>query len=117
MDTALGLSPDQLNEKVASADALIIRSATQVTADVFAASGGRLKVVGRAGVGVDNVDLGALLGRLAAAFGRSKNLGVLSLVGAAQASYAAAILFFERDGELPDVSLMGLRDCRHPCLV
>ena len=65
----------------------------------------------------DNVDLGALLGRLAAAFGRSKNLGVLSLVGAAQASYAAAILFFERDGELPDVSLMGLRDCRHPCLV
>ena len=31
----------------------------QVTRDVFEASAGRLKVVGRAGVGVDNVDLGA----------------------------------------------------------
>lgn len=31
----------------------------QVTSDVFEASGGRLKVVGRAGVGVDNVDLAA----------------------------------------------------------
>lgn len=59
VDTALGLTPEQLAEKVKTSDALIIRSATQVTADVFAASGGRLKVVGRAGVGVDNVDLGA----------------------------------------------------------
>ena len=57
MDVALGLTPEQLCEKVKTSDALIIRSATQVTADVFAASGGRLKVVGRAGVGVDNVDL------------------------------------------------------------
>jgi D-3-phosphoglycerate dehydrogenase / 2-oxoglutarate reductase len=59
VDVALGLSPEQLCEKVKTSDALIIRSATQVTADVFKASGGRLKVVGRAGVGVDNVDLGA----------------------------------------------------------
>ena len=59
VDVALGLTPEQLNEKVKTSDALIIRSATQVTADVFAASGGRLKVVGRAGVGVDNVDLKA----------------------------------------------------------
>ena len=59
VDVALGLTPEQLNEKVKTSDALIIRSATQVTADVFAASGGCLKVVGRAGVGVDNVDLKA----------------------------------------------------------
>jgi D-3-phosphoglycerate dehydrogenase len=59
VDVALGLTPEQLCEKVKASDALIIRSATQVTADVFKASGGRLKVVGRAGVGVDNVDLGA----------------------------------------------------------
>lgn len=42
-----------------TSDALIIRSATKVTRAVFEASGGRLKVVGRAGVGVDNVDLTA----------------------------------------------------------
>lgn len=59
VDVALGLTPEQLNEKVKTSDALIIRSATQVDAAVFAASGGRLKVVGRAGVGVDNVDLKA----------------------------------------------------------
>ena len=35
------------------------RRAVQVTREVFEASGGRLKVVGRAGVGVDNVDLTA----------------------------------------------------------
>jgi D-3-phosphoglycerate dehydrogenase len=59
VDVALGLTPDELNEKVKVSDALIIRSATQVTKAVFDASAGRLKVVGRAGVGVDNVDLGA----------------------------------------------------------
>ena len=42
-----------------TSDALIIRSATKVTREVFEAAGGRLKVVGRAGVGVDNVDLTA----------------------------------------------------------
>ena len=59
VDVALGLTPEQLCEKVKTSDALIIRSATQVTDDVFKASAGRLKVVGRAGVGVDNVDLGS----------------------------------------------------------
>ncbi|MEE1617135.1 phosphoglycerate dehydrogenase [Brachybacterium sp. J153] len=41
---------------VAEADALLVRSATQVDAEVFAAAG-RLKVVARAGVGLDNVDV------------------------------------------------------------
>ena len=38
---------------------MLIQAYTQVTKEVFEASKGRLKVVGRAGVGVDNVDLGA----------------------------------------------------------
>ena len=38
-------------------DAIIVRSATKLTSDVLKASGKRLKVIGRAGVGVDNIDL------------------------------------------------------------
>ena len=38
-------------------DAIIVRSATKLTADVIKSSGDRLRVVGRAGVGVDNIDL------------------------------------------------------------
>jgi D-3-phosphoglycerate dehydrogenase len=47
-----------LEEILGSYDALIVRSATKVTADVIA-RGDRLKVIGRAGVGVDNVDVDA----------------------------------------------------------
>src|SRR5881398_1809951 len=47
-----------LGEILGDYDALIVRSATKVTADVIA-SGTRLKVIGRAGVGVDNVDVDA----------------------------------------------------------
>ncbi|MEK7220246.1 MAG: hypothetical protein AAB253_03545, partial [candidate division NC10 bacterium] len=50
------LSPEALKDLCRDADALIVRSATRVTADLFAAAP-RLKVVGRAGVGVDNVDV------------------------------------------------------------
>ena len=38
-------------------DAIIVRSATKLTSEVLQASGSRLKVMGRAGVGVDNIDL------------------------------------------------------------
>ena len=38
-------------------DAIIVRSATKITSDVLNASGDRLAVIGRAGVGVDNIDL------------------------------------------------------------
>src|SRR3984957_9638983 len=51
----LDLSPDGLKEAIAGAHALVIRSATQVTADVLEA-GKELVVVGRAGIGLDNVD-------------------------------------------------------------
>ena len=56
VDVQLGLSPEQLCEAVVGASALIVRSATQVDAAVLV-SGTDLVVVGRAGVGVDNVDV------------------------------------------------------------
>ncbi len=58
IDTRLGMSPEELIDAVAGAHALIIRSATTVTADVLAA-GADLVVVGRAGIGLDNVDVEA----------------------------------------------------------
>ena len=58
VDVRLGMSPAELIEAVDGAQALIIRSATQVTDDVLEA-GTDLVVVGRAGVGLDNVDLAA----------------------------------------------------------
>lgn len=59
VDCAYSMTPEELYAKVAQSDALIVRSATKVTRQVFEAAKGRLKVVGRAGVGVDNVDLAA----------------------------------------------------------
>jgi D-3-phosphoglycerate dehydrogenase len=58
VDVQEGLTPDALLGAIVGAHALIIRSATQVTADVLAA-GTSLQVVGRAGVGLDNVDVAA----------------------------------------------------------
>lgn len=52
-------SPEELKALAATADGWIIRSGTKVTADLLEAGAGNLKVVGRAGVGVDNVDLSA----------------------------------------------------------
>ena len=53
-----GLGEDQLVARVAEMHALVVRSATKVTRRVIAAAP-RLRVIGRAGVGVDNVDLDA----------------------------------------------------------
>ena len=58
VDERLGLSPDELRRAVTDVHALIIRSATQVTADVLEA-GVDLVVIGRAGIGLDNVDVAA----------------------------------------------------------
>ncbi len=58
VDVQVGLSPDELIATIPGAAALIIRSATQVTADVLAAASD-LMVVGRAGIGLDNVDVAA----------------------------------------------------------
>ncbi len=58
VDVRLGLSRDELLDLVGNYDGLVVRSETKVTADVIAA-GGRLQVIGRAGVGVDNIDVEA----------------------------------------------------------
>ncbi len=51
-----GMSPEELKEAIRDADALAIRSATKVTKEIIDAAP-RLKVVGRAGTGLDNVDI------------------------------------------------------------
>lgn len=58
VDKKTGLSEDELVAIIGEYDALLVRSQTRVTARIMEA-GSRLKVVGRAGVGVDNIDLNA----------------------------------------------------------
>jgi D-3-phosphoglycerate dehydrogenase len=53
-----GISADELLQEIGDYDALIVRGRTKVTPAVFNAAK-RIKVVGRAGVGVDNIDLNA----------------------------------------------------------
>jgi D-3-phosphoglycerate dehydrogenase len=62
VDVRLGLSPEELLTALPGARALIIRSATKVTAEALAA-GHDLVVVGRAGIGLDNVDVDAATAR------------------------------------------------------
>ncbi|KAL2171239.1 hypothetical protein VTG60DRAFT_3345 [Thermothelomyces hinnuleus] len=57
------LSPEALLAQIPAYDALIVRSETKVTAGVLAAAGRRLRVVARAGVGVDNIDVDAATAR------------------------------------------------------
>jgi D-3-phosphoglycerate dehydrogenase len=58
VDVKTGLPPEQLKEIIGQYDALVIRSATKVTEDLLNAAA-NLKVVGRAGIGLDNVDIAA----------------------------------------------------------
>ena len=58
VDVAIGLDPAALMERIGEYDALVVRSETKVTAEVLDAAP-RLRVVGRAGVGVDNIDIDA----------------------------------------------------------
>ncbi len=58
VDDRRDIQPDELLGVIAGYDALIVRGRTKVTSAVFAAAP-RLKVVGRSGVGVDNIDLQA----------------------------------------------------------
>lgn len=56
VDVSVGLTHDELKAIIGDYDGLVIRSATQVTADLLEAAH-KLKVVGRAGIGLDNVDI------------------------------------------------------------
>ena len=58
VDVLLGLSPEELPEKIGDYHGLIIRSATKVTTDVIERAE-NLKAIGRAGIGVDNIDIEA----------------------------------------------------------
>ncbi len=58
VDCKFGLKPNELKAIIKNYDALIVRSGTNVTADIIEAASS-LKVIGRAGVGMDNVDLKA----------------------------------------------------------
>lgn len=62
VEQVFGLPEEQLAEALENADALVVRSATQVTARVLSRVK-RLKVIGRAGVGVDNIDVEAATAR------------------------------------------------------
>jgi D-3-phosphoglycerate dehydrogenase len=56
VDVKLGIAPDELLRVIGEYDALIVRSETKVTAAVIEA-GKKLQVIGRAGAGVDNIDI------------------------------------------------------------
>ena len=57
VDIKLGLGEDELAACIGDYDALIVRSHTQVTRKVIEAAGDRLKIIGRAGISIDNIDL------------------------------------------------------------
>ena len=61
-DVRVGLSKSELLQVIADYDGLAVRSATKVSKDVIAAAI-RLKVIGRAGIGVDNIDVPAATAR------------------------------------------------------
>ena len=58
VDVNTKLTPEELKKIIKDYDALLVRSATKVTADIINAAD-KLKIVGRAGVGLDNVDVEA----------------------------------------------------------
>ncbi|HEX7059954.1 MAG TPA: phosphoglycerate dehydrogenase [Solirubrobacterales bacterium] len=58
VDLGLEMSDDELRESIGAYDAILIRSATKMTAELIERAE-RLKAIGRAGTGVDNVDIAA----------------------------------------------------------
>jgi D-3-phosphoglycerate dehydrogenase len=82
VDEKTGLSPEALVREIAEYDAIVVRSATKVRAEVIDA-GKRLRLIVRAGVGLDNVD---------AAHARSKGVDVRNTPGASSNSVAELAL-------------------------
>src|SRR3546814_13110220 len=70
VDEITGLSKEELIKIIGDYDGLAIRSSTKVTADVLEAAS-NLKVVGRAGIGVDNVDIPAASAKGVVEIGRA----------------------------------------------
>ncbi len=63
VDEKPGLSPDQLKEIIGNYDGLAVRSSTRVNAAAMDSALPRLKVIGRAGIGVDTIDVPAASAR------------------------------------------------------
>ena len=85
VDVITNLTPDELNQNINSYDGLIVRSATKVNKDVIE-NAKNLKVVGRAGAGVDNIDIKAA---------KQKNIIVMNTPGGntnATAEHTLALL-------------------------
>jgi D-3-phosphoglycerate dehydrogenase len=99
IDAQSGRSADQLKRDLADADALVVRSATKVTADIIAAAP-RLRAIARAGTGVDNVDVPTATAR---------NIVVMNAPGANSISVAelalAQILALARKLPAADASM------------
>jgi len=62
VEQRVGLKPEELRELIAQFDGLAIRSSTKVTSSILSAAT-RLRVIGRAGIGVDNVDVAGATAR------------------------------------------------------
>src|SRR5258705_12641416 len=58
VDSRSGRTPEQLSADLKDADAIVVRSATKVTAEIIAAAP-KLRAIARAGTGVDNVNVEA----------------------------------------------------------
>ena len=58
VDVKTGLGPDEIKKIIGEYDALVIRSATKVTEELLTAAK-KLRAIGRAGIGLDNVDIPA----------------------------------------------------------
>lgn len=71
VDVKTGLAPDELKKIIGEYDGLIVRSATKVTRDIIEAAE-KLKVIGRAGTGVDNIDV---------AFAKQRGIVVMNTPG------------------------------------
>ena len=59
VDVRTGMSADELAAAIGAYDGMVVRSASQASGDAFWAGATRLKVIGRAGAGVDNIDVPA----------------------------------------------------------
>ena len=71
VDVKTDLSPPELREIIKNYDGLVVRSATKVTEEIIE-KGTNLKIIGRAGAGVDNIDLNA---------SKNKNIIVMNTPG------------------------------------
>ncbi len=86
VETKTNLTPDELKNIIANYDGLIVRSATKVTDEIIEAAT-NLKIIGRAGAGVDNIDVEAA---------KSKNIIVMNTPGGntnATAEHTIGLIF------------------------